>query len=604
MNVPPRGVKRAASPDVEQPRKARKADQAIDVTKVASRIKAMNPGYPSSAISSINDQDSDTPRREEATKPDKIAEPVSAAASEMNPMQQPDPMTLAIPVKPPASLMTIEPEVRLEILRNLLLLERNQAVTYTSHSLYLDDFAVQANDPYSGRDKYAPGQWHPGVAGDHYLQSGLQRGIKYHPQLQVFRVCKKLRAEGEDVFYKENPYIGVHDAPVAFLNKLRRVGIGYRQWKGTSGCDRLMPQPVLQIDFGPSRLDFRPDRWLLFPPSDLRRLALTLYNTDLFDMPPMSYLQRMHLRISPGTRLLKAFGERDFVGVRDLLSNDLVNWIGCALLGSLFDGMRTPSFKDRGFQTSGLFRIPGQVPTSGLLHSPIQVERLDSHIRQLRDEFTAAYALHQMKGWSAALDDYLDVRDKIWFVATDCPNLHVPSRVTPTTKEHHLLCILSWILFHIASAPVNIVSQQWRVLFAHRALTLPSYVPTSEWKARIHVLAAGLMLSIAGANAFINHHRGSKSLVNHHLSRAGLLLDLEDGSPLFQHVCGLDEKVIDGMLVEQGSKVERRSEDHLLTIQEGLRVEMERKFGVEAVIPHYAFDDELAPGSALVTTGM
>jgi hypothetical protein len=481
------------------------------------------------------------------------------------------------PVKLPASLTTIEPEVRLEILRHLLLLERNQVVTYRSARLFDHEFISLARDPYASGETLHPG-WHTTVANDNFLQTGLQRKIDYRPQVQILRVCKQLRDEGEDIFYSENHYIGIHGAPDDLIKKLRRLGVGPRRWTGTG--ERLLPQPVLQIDFRPEQLDFRPDRWLLFPPSDLRRVSLALYLRDVFEPPNMADSQRMHLRIFPGIRLLKAFGQEDIAGVKELLQNDLIDWIGHEMTGCLADGMRTRSWRDSSVDLGPSFRV----------HAYPSFTNMPLHIRQIRDDFESAYALHTRESLPAAMQVYLDVRDRIWFVAKNCAVLSWPfwCRTGNPSVQCRILCMLSWILFHIASGPSSMVSRQWRVLFAHRALTLPSYVPLTEWKLRIHVLVAGMLTSFPGL----------RNLRVHHLVRAGALLELKDENPVSQQLCELNT-----MVTTKDSDA-LSLEDIMVLIQQGLKNEMEKKYGVEVAIPHSVLDDELDddPMGAFVDT--
>jgi hypothetical protein len=53
-----------------------------------------------------------------------------------------------LPNRPPAPLMTVKPEIRLEILRHLLLMERKQVFKYNSAGLKTEDFRTMARDPY------------------------------------------------------------------------------------------------------------------------------------------------------------------------------------------------------------------------------------------------------------------------------------------------------------------------------------------------------------------------------------------------------------------------------------------------------------------------
>ena len=398
---------------------------------------------------------------------------------------------------------------------------------------------------------------------DTLLRTGLQRTIHYQPDVQILRICKKLKAEGEDIFYNENHFIGVHEAPDDLINNLRRLGITFRRWRGA--CDRLMAPPVLQIDFRPAPLNFRPDRWLLFPPSELRRLALTLYNHNVFFPPSMTYFQRLHLRITPGLRLLKAFGQKEIGGVKDILQTHLIDWVGNELKGCLADGMRTFSWKDRS---------QGRASSFGIDPYP-KAPIMTRSVRHVRDLFEEAYNLHAAEGLPAALQDYLDLRDKIWLVARKSPMLRLFSSVVPPTENHHLMCMFSWILFLIASSPGP---QKWRVLFAQRALTLPSYVAATEWKVRIHVLVAGILQSLPGL----------RTLRVHHLVRAGALLNVPDESLLSQQLCGLQAMVTGKTSTESGV------EEVMVLLQKGLKQELERKYDEIMVIPHSAFDDELA----------
>ena len=468
-------------------------------------------------------------------------------------------------VRPRPSLMTIEPEVRLEILRNLLLLERCQTVVYTSAPVSDASFTTVARKPYDNVNKYAPGRWWSTIedGNDTFLQTGLEREIKYRPSLQILRVCSKLKAEGEDILYKENHYIGIHDAPNDLINKLRRIGIGYRRWRGA--CDRLMPQPVLQIDFRPSQTDFRADRWLLLPPSDLGRLGTALYNSDIFTYPTMLYYQRMQIRILPGIRLLHAFGCKETGAVRDLIDKDFVDWIGTPMRGNLVEGMSSFSCRDREHG-------------KGLIGPSLSPDlRNARHVQTLKADFDEAYEIHSNQSIGPALQAYLDVRDKIWFVARNCTKLSFPAQVLCTTPEYQLLAMLSWILYQIAALPIelSIVAKQWRVLFAHRALTLPSYVAATEWKVRISVLVAGILRAFPGL----------RLLRIHHMMRAGSLLELANDNPLCQQLCGLQTMITNRTWAAQTGVLETMG-----MIEAGLKAEMERKFGGEMVIRQGALD--------------
>ncbi|OCT45329.1 hypothetical protein CLCR_05711 [Cladophialophora carrionii] len=557
-DLPSRNRKRAASPEVDHPRKSHKRDHEGGI---------MEEGTPRTSIpkslkrkpseSNIVARELNPAKRIKADGNQASLSPVAAA---------PGTIVEAAPasMRPPASLLTIEPEVRLEILRHLLLLERNQVVTCKPSYLSEVDFDVLAKHPYAVQDRFTPGQWHSAVTKDYFLQSGLQREFHYRPQLQILRVCKRLKEEGEDVFHNENHYISVHGAPDDLINKLRRLGVCPQRWRGA--CERLMPQIVLTIDFRPTQPGSRPDR-LLFPPSNLRRLSLALYSSNLFEAPNMTESQRMHIRIYPSIHLLKAFRQKELAGVKDLLQNDLVDWIGTECTGCLANGIQTLSQSDRSV---------GEASSSTLARYP-SVEKMSLHMRQMRDDFEKAYALHLSQGLPAAMQDYLDLRDRIWFVARNCPNLATPSLCKPVTVEWRLLCMLSWILFHIASVPSIMTSRHWRVLFAQRALTLPSYVPRTEWKVRVHLLTAGILRSF----------RDLQYSRFHHLARAGSLLESGDARPWNQVLRGLTTVKFDRTLDESGWEMIRAE------LQKGLKKEMEKQYGKAMVIPHSSLDDEL-----------
>ncbi|KIW64529.1 hypothetical protein PV04_09456 [Phialophora macrospora] len=311
----------AALPEVDHLRQSDKdhhKDGTMEVAAASSVSKSLKRKLPGSKL------DDREPSSQKSVKVDRDA-----------PCLAPEAANPETTVEAPASLATIEPEVRLEILRQLLFLERNQVVTY--RSAHLDDleFKLLGRDPDINRDKFTPGQWQGASIDDHVLHRSPARNPLPAPGPNPPR---------EDILHSGNHSIGIHGAPDDLVNTLRKFGVGPRRWTGTGG--RLLPQPVLQIDFRPEQLDFRPDRWLLFPPSDLRRLSLALYPTNVFNPSNMTYLQRMHLRIFPGIRLLKAFGQKEITGIKDLLRNDVIDWIGSEVTGCLADGMRTPSCRD------------------------------------------------------------------------------------------------------------------------------------------------------------------------------------------------------------------------------------------------------------------
>ncbi|KIW64530.1 hypothetical protein PV04_09457 [Phialophora macrospora] len=129
-------------------------------------------------------------------------------------------------------------------------------------------------------------------------------------------------------------------------------------------------------------------------------------------------------------------------------------------------------------------------------------------------------------------------------------------------------------------------SQPWRVLFAHRALTLPGYVPLTEWEMRIHVLVAGILRSMPDM----------RYLRAHHLVKAGALLELKDENPMSQQLCELKPMVASKTSDEPALK------DIMVSLQKGLKKEIEKQFGVEMVIPHGTLDDELMGAIADATS--
>lgn len=400
--------------------------------------------------------------------------------------------------------------------------------------------------------EYAPGSVDPSDLNDPYLQTRLARKVHYHLGLPILRVCKVLEDEGVEILNTENHFVGIRGLPSDLIRKLIITGVWFGRYRSVPG--QPVPQPVLQIDLNPIKNTDLSSPQVLVLLSDLHRVALTLYGQ------PTITLQ---LRVSPSNALISGI-EQNFVK-KSMLPTELVDMVGSKLQVWLTEGMR-------------------MVTLPSLMLQESSEEKTNEIIKRIRDDFKDAYNLHKRKGFPAAMQEYLDVRDKIWLISRSYRSLYPPPPhgfAEPARgSECHLKCMLSWILFHIATSSKMCSSDYWRLKFAGRCMPLPSYVAKTEWTARIHALAAGVLRYFRDTETDLR----ATSERHNQLLYAWMLLAVR--------FHGL---VPQPMALAHAMK-ERRQWDAwheaLLEAEENLKGEIERKYGAEPVIPQALLDDE------------
>jgi hypothetical protein len=449
-------------------------------------------------------------------------------------------------------LMGIPVELRLEILRNALIFDRNRVDTYSSAQLEQQDLLALARDPFELRERFHPGPC-ARTQNNFFRQDGLQRRTEYQPSAQVLRVCKQLRAEGEEVLYKENFFIGIHNS-VFTVAPFQPLGFlpGLRCWRPNQ-TQRPMPEPLVRLNLRYPGLNVA-DGWFLLPACALHDLALSLHRRTIFMAGAAGVDFRLHITFVQNRNLLRMFHVGDSIELKTLLQSELVDWIGTEVRGNLRTGFWTPNAQDR---ATGLVS-----PIQNMELEPAQQKR---YVDQAKEDFKQAYNKQRLGDLKSAMNEYLRIRENLWAVARDCPELyHVTSQANLETKFRQMLSIFSWIVFHIARSQ-TLQPPEWRLLFAHRALTLPALVDESEWKVRCHILAAGILET----------QQGLSRLRNLHLIRAFSELQPAADSAVTQQMFRFKKMVF--------TRQQDRNElqEVMISTRKELQKELETRYGVE-----------------------
>lgn len=416
--------------------------------------------------------------------------------------------------KPRAHLLNLETEVRLEILRHLLVLERSREVTYCSPFLTDDQLTSRATQPFPHlRDEHVAsverhmrkGKPREGIVErmnasirramddditqDTALHTAFQQVVTYQPSLQILQVCKQLRGEAEYVILKENNFIGILGGSRTVVAELKKAGIGYLLSRRFDWTNPSTFEPALQITF--TDQPYEPLEMILVPTSELRQVGLAIHVAR--GLEHRSHLHptgdtwdnSIYLRLAAEEHLPRAFSCQDLESVGRLVQENLLRWIGDEI--RIWDHTAVDG-PDRSSS------LGGELATfCDPLRAMDRDQKRCRRVQWLRDTFKQTLATLADGDAVSAHQGFLKVKQHACCIIRHS-RASTWVEPDPVTKIC-LLPILSWTLYQLAMTPAHIsqLTPEWRVLFTQRALAYPAYTPQAEWTMRLNLLAAKLL---------------------------------------------------------------------------------------------------------------
>jgi hypothetical protein len=388
------------------------------------------------------------------------------------------------------NLLNIPGEIRIEILRNLLLLERNGRVVSRAGEMTDRQWTRAAGAPLVYADQ--------SLNRDSLLKRGLQFVIQYDkPCVQILRVNRQLWVEGHPIFHQENHYVGLlkrkhrqngsgedgeclcRDCSLWEDPSFREIGADF--WPRYSWNRKRTKFPlalqILLAERGDATFqNLRgpvSGKMLLIPVRDLDYLGLHLVRWDLAET------RKIHLLISSGDILRRALHHRGTQEWMESFQRCLGHWnkgkeVAVRVASADLDS-RGSSLREGLIASLQTFRnMSGE-------------DKWSQRYCEVREEFWKTYLTSQSGSRGAAMNAFLVLQDRICY-------LRLWHKHYPESAEMHLEAMVSWILYEMAMSPEeSLERRKWQIVFAHRAARLPCYTSRKEWHTRLHLRCAELL---------------------------------------------------------------------------------------------------------------